>query len=92
MRAEIERVAARTASPDRELWRMRGPKGTIIAATLREVRAAAGTWDAWIRYELRILHEGQVYLTEQYTDPAGRDRRLDELHAMLEAKGWTPAP
>ncbi len=69
---------------DRLLWRMTKPGRTIVCR-VREVRSrhfADGL-------EIRVEHNGQVYLTELHRERIAFHRRVEELRAMLEAEGWT---
>lgn len=90
MTAAAKRTPAETHGADRELWRMRGPKGAIVAAVVRDIQPFTTHVDDRVTFELRVLRDSDVYLTERYTHPDGCARRAAELKAMLEAKNWTP--
>jgi len=59
-----------------------------IVCRQREIPQGVG-WDAYMALELRVEHNGEIYLTEVHKDRVAFQRRVDELLRMLEATDWT---
>lgn len=51
---------------------------------MREIRTASG----FVARELRVAHNGAIYLTESHRELVAFRRRVEELRRMLEADGW----
>jgi hypothetical protein len=78
-------ASATLRSPtDSLLWRMTKPD-RVVDCRVREVRSRHFA----VGLELRVEHNGQVFLTELHRERVAFDRRVEELRAMLEAEGWT---
>ena len=83
----VDHYAQRSREGDRVLWRVAKGDRTMTCRE-REIR----TTDGYVGLELRVEHNGQVYLTELHTERVAFDRRVAELRAMLEAEDWTITP
>jgi hypothetical protein len=70
-------------SSDRLLWRMTKPNRTIVCR-VREVLSRHFA----VGLEIRVEHNGQVYLTELHRERVMFSRRVAELRELLEAEGW----
>ncbi len=81
--ALLSNVTLRSPS-DRLLWRMTKPD-RVIDCRMREVRSRQFA----VGLELRVEHNGQVFLTELHRERVAFERRVEELRAMLQAEGWT---
>ena len=81
--AVLTNVTLRSPS-DRLLWRMTKPD-RVVDCRVREVRSRHFA----VGLELRVEHNGQVFLTELHRERVAFDRRVYELSAMLEAEGRT---
>lgn len=77
--------------PDQELWRVTKAPGRTIVCRRREIPSGTG-WDGYVALELRVEHNGEIYLTEQHRERVRFQARVNELRAMLLDVGWTPAP
>lgn len=72
---------------DIELWRVHKGDRTI-ACRRRDIPHGTG-WEAYVALELRVEHNGEIYLTETHRDHARFHRRVEELRDALLDSGWT---
>lgn len=73
---------------DLELWRVR-KVDRVMRAVVRTIRPVTASWDDTVGLELRVEHNGEIYLTELRRDQAALEARSAELLKSLEAHGWT---